>query len=65
MYLCICHGLNEKSVAKAHSQGACSAARVFHHYQVKPRCGKCVQAIQSAVSSSAGEERMPTPIAAE
>lgn len=65
MYLCICHGLNEGAVDHACTSGACSAARVFRHYDVKPQCGKCVRAIQDVVKSrQSARGADPAPLAA-
>ena len=42
MYVCICHGLNDKKVKAALTNGAKTPASVFRHYECQVQCGKCV-----------------------
>jgi len=49
MYVCVCHGLNEKSVAEAIGGGASSAGKVFKHHGLKVECGKCCHEIRSMI----------------
>jgi len=42
MYVCICHGLNDKKVKAALTNGAKTPASVFRHHGCQVQCGKCV-----------------------
>jgi len=50
MYVCICHGFNEKKVKQALSQGVCTAAGFFNCMGCKPQCGKCVPYVRQMVA---------------
>lgn len=52
MYLCLCHGLNERAVHQACREGASTAGYVYRHFGVKPQCGKCVRSMQHAVEGT-------------
>ena len=49
MYVCLCHGINERDVAQAACNGACKAADVFRQHGVRPKCGRCVSAMRQMV----------------
>lgn len=50
MYVCLCHGLNDRHVRAAIDEGgAGSAAQVYQHYECKPQCGKCVPYVRDMV----------------
>lgn len=49
MYICICHGFNEKKVASALSAGAHTTAGVYRHLGHVPQCGKCVPEVRNRV----------------
>lgn len=50
MYVCICHGLNDKKVKAALSNGASTPASVFRHYECQVQCGKCVPTMREMAS---------------
>lgn len=53
MYVCLCHGLNDRQVRAAIDEGgAGSAAQVYQHHGCKPRCGKCVPMVKDMVRSA-------------
>lgn len=53
MYVCLCHGLNDRAVRAAIDEGgAGSAAEVYRHYACKPQCGKCVATVRDMVRSA-------------
>lgn len=55
MYVCICHGLTEKKVqAAALESGGCSRS-TYKALGYRPKCGKCVEMIQSVVRSTTSE----------
>lgn len=50
MYVCLCHGLNDRQVRAAIQEGgAGSVAQVYQHYELQPRCGKCVPYVRDMV----------------
>lgn len=55
MYVCLCHGINDRQVRAAIDEGnAGSAAHVFRHLECKPRCGKCVPFMTDMVTEAKG-----------
>ena len=53
MYVCLCHGLNDRQVRAAIDEGgAGSAAQVYQHYECRPRCGKCVSTVRDMVKAA-------------
>ncbi len=50
MYVCLCHGLTDRKVREANTQGASTPAKVFKHHGVKPQCGKCVCCMREVLS---------------
>ncbi|WP_119394059.1 (2Fe-2S)-binding protein [Salinibius halmophilus] len=42
MYVCICHGVNDKQIKQAVSQGAQSMRDLAKTLCVGTKCGKCV-----------------------
>ncbi|NFV80441.1 (2Fe-2S)-binding protein [Magnetospirillum aberrantis] len=53
MYVCLCHGLNDRQVRAAIDEGqAGSAAEVYRHYSCKPQCGKCVSTVHDMVRAA-------------
>ena len=51
MYVCLCHGLNERAVHEARDHGASTAKMVYGHHGVKPKCGKCTGTIMGMVGT--------------
>jgi bacterioferritin-associated ferredoxin len=45
MYVCLCHGLTDRQIRAAASDGAGRPSEIFRHFEAKPRCGKCVPAL--------------------
>lgn len=41
MYVCNCHGINERQVKAAINAGATRWKDVHAHYGCKPQCGSC------------------------
>lgn len=54
MYVCICHGLNDKKVKAALVNGAVTPASVFRHYECKVQCGKCVPTMREMAADHHG-----------
>lgn len=42
MYVCICHGVNEKQIQRAVAEGAASMRDLAKTLCVGTKCGKCV-----------------------
>ncbi|MGE5538132.1 MAG: bacterioferritin-associated ferredoxin [Gemmatimonas sp.] len=42
MFVCVCHGYNEKCVSEAVDGGPATLAEVYRRLGEQPRCGKCV-----------------------
>jgi bacterioferritin-associated ferredoxin len=56
MYVCLCHGINDRQVRSAIDEGgAGSAAQVYRHYDCRPRCGKCVPMVRDMVEAAKGD----------
>jgi len=55
MYVCICHGLNDRAVATAVGAGARSVSEVFRHHQAEPACGRCIGCIRDALGTCRGQ----------
>lgn len=49
MYICLCHGFTDGQVKELAQAGVRSAAKVYQHFGVKPRCGKCVAYVRDMV----------------
>lgn len=51
MYICLCNGLNEKTVRKAARQceGSKNAIQIYETLGVKPQCGVCLCEAQTVV----------------
>ena len=53
MYVCLCHGLNERAVHSAIAEGgAGSPAEVYKHFDCKPRCGKCIGTMREMIGEA-------------
>jgi bacterioferritin-associated ferredoxin len=56
MYVCLCHGLNDRQVRSAiEDGGAESAAAVYRHFACAPRCGRCVPFVRDMVKAARNE----------
>ena len=51
MYVCLCHGFTDHEIKALASAGTRSAAQVYRHFGVKPKCGKCVPYVRDLVQS--------------
>lgn len=49
MYVCLCHGLSDRQIQELAGKGIRSAAKVYQHFGVRPRCGKCVSYVRDMV----------------
>lgn len=49
MYVCLCHGFTDHQVKELAHGGTRSAAQVYQHFGVRPRCGKCVPYVRDMV----------------
>ena len=63
MYLCLCHGLNDRRVREIASECGGSVGAVFRSLGVKPRCRRCVPSIKAAVKAVQQESAAPGPSA--
>lgn len=61
MYVCVCHGINERDVAKATCNGACKAADVFRQHGVRPKCGRCLSTLRNMVGEGCADTRQNAP----
>jgi len=52
MYVCICHALTEQELQSALLQNAGCSRSTFKSLGYRPKCGKCVETIQSMVSET-------------
>lgn len=43
MFICICHGINEKAIQKAVSEGAKNVREVRKTLSLGSQCGQCVR----------------------
>jgi len=53
MYVCVCHGLRCRDVREAARSGKACATEVFDHFEVLPRCGKCLASMSSLLATEA------------
>ena len=51
MYVCNCHGLNEKRVSAAARRMPATLARMYDMLAVRPQCGKCVRDVRDIMVS--------------
>ncbi len=49
MYVCLCHALSDRQIKELAGNGVRSAAKVYQHFGVRPRCGKCVSHVRDLV----------------
>lgn len=49
MYVCLCHGVTDHEIKALAAAGKRSAAQVYQHFGVKPKCGKCVSYVRDLV----------------
>ncbi len=49
MYVCLCHGFTDRQVKELAASGTRSVAKVYQHFGVRPKCGKCVQYVRDIV----------------
>ncbi|MGZ0188892.1 MAG: (2Fe-2S)-binding protein [Alphaproteobacteria bacterium] len=53
MYICICNGINERSVNQAIDGGATKVADIYRANSCAPRCGQCVPDMRQALQARA------------
>jgi bacterioferritin-associated ferredoxin len=53
--VCVCHNINGRKVREAVEAGASSCAKVYLHHGVRPKCGRCVDAMREMVCSERPE----------
>lgn len=51
MYVCICNGINERSVSDAIDGGASKVADIYRANGCAPRCGQCVPDMRAALEA--------------
>lgn len=56
MYVCICHGLTDRKIREAISRGSTTAAAVYRHCGVTPKCGKCLPMVRQMVDEANTKE---------
>ena len=59
MYLCLCHGLNDRRVKEAAANCGGTVGSVFRSLGVQPRCKVCLPYIKSAVRAARREASEP------
>lgn len=55
MYVCLCHGVTDHEIKALATAGARSAAQVYRHFGVKPKCGKCVPYVRDLVQGGSDD----------
>ncbi len=53
MYVCICNGINKRSVDAAIDSGADKVADIYRAHGCAPRCGQCVPVMREALEMRA------------
>jgi bacterioferritin-associated ferredoxin len=62
MFVCCCLGVNDKAIARAIEDGACSVERVSECTRAGTKCGSCKPMIAAMVeAASRGESPTATP----
>jgi len=51
MYVCICHGFTDREIQEAKLSGANSQTKIFDHFGVAPKCGKCINAVDEILGA--------------
>lgn len=55
MYVCICHAIREKDVARVIEQGETTLAGIYRELNCKPRCGTCLGTMSKILAEKQGE----------
>ena len=55
MYVCICNGINERSVHAAIEGGAAKVSDIYRANGCVPRCGKCIPDMRQALDAKSVE----------
>lgn len=63
MYVCICHGINEKDIQEAVDDGAKSVRDVRRSHGVGSQCGKCVCHAAKVIKDSLSEKEFDYDLA--
>lgn len=59
MYVCLCHGITDKSIKQAvRDQGVGSVRELKNVFPVGSQCGKCVQMAQQIIDSTIIDESL-------
>ena len=51
MYVCVCHGVTDRAIARAAQEGASSLGELAQSLRVATCCGKCAELAQSLLKS--------------
>lgn len=57
MYVCLCHGFTDHQVKELAESGTRSAAKIYQHFGVRPRCGKCVPYVRDMVKKDGSDQQ--------
>ena len=52
MFVCICHGINEKAIQKAVSEGAKNVREVRKTLHLGSQCGQCVRQAHEVIEQA-------------
>ena len=50
MYVCLCHGINDRQIKQALCLGACRIADVYKWLGIRPQCGRCVPCVREMLA---------------
>lgn len=56
MYLCVCHGISDSALAKAHHEGKRSLREIRDHFGQTRCCGRCTECLRDCLSHLAEHE---------
>jgi bacterioferritin-associated ferredoxin len=52
MYVCVCHGVTDRAIARAAQEGASSLGELAQSLRVATCCGKCAELAQSLLKTA-------------
>ncbi|MBI1207957.1 MAG: bacterioferritin-associated ferredoxin [Azospirillum sp.] len=63
MYVCNCHGFNEKEVKRALRAGLRTVSGICRHMDHRPQCGKCIPDIVRLLKEEQANDAQQYPLA--
>lgn len=53
MYVCICNRITDRQIRAEAPPVRCSVAEFYRSLGIKPKCGKCVEAVREIIEANA------------